>query len=154
MEIETGGPDGPVVSLSATFAAPVSRVWAAWTDPEQIARWFFASDGYSTNNVTSDLAELGRFTIDVRPPEGDVTEIRGFHIEVSPPDRLISTWRGTMSDEQYWTLVDVRIEPLDGGARLSLVHGMFECDSDRALHEQAWLSSLQSLGNYLETSSR
>lgn len=151
MEITTGGPDGPVVRLSSTFDAPVERVWVAWTTPAQIAKWFFAGEGYESTNITSELVELGDFTIDVRPPEGDVTEIRGHHVEVDAPHRLISTWRGTTADEQYWTLVDVRIDPTDGGgSRLTLTHGMFKTDSDRALHEQAWLLCLQALGAHLE----
>jgi uncharacterized protein YndB with AHSA1/START domain len=74
----------PVVRFERTFPYPVAAVWAAITDPPQLAAWF---------PTTVEFAELAagapiefRFPHDAYPPLGG--ELR----EVDPPRRLQFTW--------------------------------------------------------------
>jgi len=36
----TTNPPAGTLTLTATFAAPVERVWQVWADPRQLERWW------------------------------------------------------------------------------------------------------------------
>ncbi len=153
MMLETGSPTGPVVGLSADFRAPRDKVFAAWTQPALLEKWFFAEAGYRTHDVQMDLAALRPYQIVVTPPAGDSTRIRGNFVEVVPGERLVYTWTGACAGEQYWTLVNATFEDADGaGSRVRLNHGVFRTDSDRAMHEQGWFACIAALDRLLSES--
>jgi uncharacterized protein YndB with AHSA1/START domain len=60
------------VTLDRTFAAPRDRVFRAWTDPDQLARWW-GPTGFSTprESVTIELHPGGRYhkTMVLESPE-------------------------------------------------------------------------------------
>lgn len=151
MMLETVGPTGPVVGLSADFRAPRDKVFATWTQPGLIEKWFFAEAGYRTHDVQVKLEALGPYQIVVDPPDGgEPTRIHGHFVEVFGEERLVYTWTGACADEQYWTLVTATFSDKDGGgSRLELSHGVFRTDADRAMHEQGWLACLASLDRML-----
>lgn len=49
--------------------APVGQVWAAWTDPEKIARWWGPAGFHSTVEEL-DVREGGRFKVVMHGPDG------------------------------------------------------------------------------------
>jgi uncharacterized protein YndB with AHSA1/START domain len=147
MLITSESSTGPAVALSCSLRAPRPKVFRTWTDPSLLSKWFFAEEGFRTHDVTVDLRPLGAYQIVVSPVDGgDPTRIHGHYVDVEPDRALTYTWTGACADEQYWTLVNVRFdEAADGGTRLSLTHGVFRTDADRAMHEQGWFACLSSL---------
>lgn len=53
------------------IAAPVAVVWAAWTDPEALPRWW-GPDGFSCRTARIDIREGGEWVFDMIAPDGTV----------------------------------------------------------------------------------
>ena len=49
--------------------APVERVWAAWNDPQKIARWWGPA-GFRSTVEALDVREGGRFEVIMHGPDG------------------------------------------------------------------------------------
>lgn len=91
-----------VVTLTRTYDAPVDEVWDACTNIERIPRWFAP--------VTGELRLGGRYQV-----EGNA----GGTIErCDPPRSFAATWEfgGQVSG------IDVRVDPAEEGAVLTLEH--------------------------------
>ncbi|HEX4817238.1 MAG TPA: SRPBCC domain-containing protein [Nonomuraea sp.] len=79
-------------AFTRVLDAPRERVWAAWTRPERLFRWF---------GPRSMATPLGRVSLDVRPggawratvvgEEGFEVTFDGVYREVRPPVRLVFT---------------------------------------------------------------
>jgi uncharacterized protein YndB with AHSA1/START domain len=77
------------------FDAPRERVFAAYTDPALIPRW------WGPRRMTTAVAEMdvrpgGAWRFVMREGDGRETAFRGVYREVSPPERLVQTfeWEG------------------------------------------------------------
>jgi len=75
--------------------APRSRVWDAWTDPEQMKHWF-APKPFTLVVKSFDLRPGGRFEMAMRPPQGDDFPFSGTYREIAAPERLL--WNSEFSD--------------------------------------------------------
>jgi uncharacterized protein YndB with AHSA1/START domain len=82
-----------VLRIERTFAAPVQRVFEAWTSEEVLRRWLHAEPGWNTPVAEVDLRVGGRIRIVMRDPSG-ATEAgaTGEYQAVEPPHRLVFTW--------------------------------------------------------------
>lgn len=49
------------ITVHTTVRAPLAKVWAAWTLPEHIVRWAFASDNWEAPEAENDLRIGGKF---------------------------------------------------------------------------------------------
>lgn len=49
------------ITIETTVHADPADVWAAWTKPEHITRWAFASDDWIAPHAGNDLRTGGRF---------------------------------------------------------------------------------------------
>ena len=67
--------------------APRERVFHAWTDAEQLQRWF-GPEGFDTK-VVLDAARGGALRIDMRSPSGEMYPVKGTPQEIVVPDRLV-----------------------------------------------------------------
>jgi uncharacterized protein YndB with AHSA1/START domain len=76
--------------LSRTFDAPRERVFEAWTDPKQLARWWGPA-GFTNPACEMDVRPGGRYRIVMRSPEGQDYPISGEFREVVRPSRLVMT---------------------------------------------------------------
>jgi uncharacterized protein YndB with AHSA1/START domain len=54
--------------VTRVFDAPVERVWNAWTDPEQVMRWW-GPQGFTSPSCKIDLREGGKFIFHMRAPK-------------------------------------------------------------------------------------
>ncbi|MBD8080255.1 SRPBCC family protein [Cellulosimicrobium arenosum] len=95
-----------VVTLTRTYPADVEDLWDAVTNPERIPRWFLP--------VSGDLRLGGTYQTD-----GNA----GGEIRVcDAPRHLRLTWVMGPPTPQDASIVDVRLEPLAEGTRLTLEH--------------------------------
>lgn len=123
----------------------VERVWAALTEPDQIARWF------------GDTAELdlvpggaGLFTW------GDTDRSAVVVETVEPPRRFAFWWNSGSGDRVEpgnRTLVDFTLEPDGDGTRLRLLESGFASLDDparqHAANSDGWTVELAELEAYL-----
>ncbi len=78
----------PQVLLTRVLDAPRARVFKAWTDAQQLARWWGPKD--FTNPVCEiDCCASGTLRIHMRGPDGTVYPMSGTYREVCAPERIV-----------------------------------------------------------------
>lgn len=81
------------LTITRTYPAPREKVFRAWTDPQELKKWWAAGPGYTTPFAEVDLRVGGRYRLAMKPPDKDVVHVVvGVYREVRPPERLIYTW--------------------------------------------------------------
>ncbi len=85
------------IVLSRVIAAPRSRVFQAFTDPSQIARWF-GPQGFTTETLEIDIREGGRWRFVYTGPDGTRYDNRMVFLRVDVP-RLLEIEHGSDIDD-------------------------------------------------------
>lgn len=76
--------------LERLLDAPRASIWRAWTDPEQVVKWF-APKPWSVARAELDVRPGGTSLIVMRSPEGQEFPGRGVYLEVVENERLVFT---------------------------------------------------------------
>ena len=76
--------------IERTVSAPPERVWAAWTKPEHVKRWFTPAP-WTTAECEIDLRPGGKFRTVMRGPEGEQSRVNACYLEVVENQRLVWT---------------------------------------------------------------
>jgi uncharacterized protein YndB with AHSA1/START domain len=86
----------PVFELELTHIinAPRTRVFEAWTKPEQMSQWF-APKPYQLMINQMDFRPGGRFSMAMRGPDGNDFPFTGVYREIVSPAKLV--WSGEFS---------------------------------------------------------
>ncbi|HKW38238.1 MAG TPA: SRPBCC domain-containing protein, partial [Burkholderiales bacterium] len=137
-------------SILATveIAAPPERVFRALTSGEEIVRWWGSDGAYRTTAWQVDLRPGGAWRADGKGADGTTFSVGGRIVEVDPPRKLVQTWKSDW-DPGPETTVTFRIDPIDGGTRLTLRHdGFVESESCRS-HSDGWQQILGWLVEHL-----
>jgi uncharacterized protein YndB with AHSA1/START domain len=127
--------------VSRTLPAPRARVFAAWTEPKLLSRWW-GPRGYTTPSAEIDLRPGGAFRLAMQSPEGDVKLLTGEYREVRPPARLVYTWR---FDAGETTLVTVEFNDRGSATEIVLTHERFATEQARTQHQRGWGGCLDRL---------
>lgn len=107
------------ITLTRLIKAPPSRVWAAWTDPALLPRWF-GPKGYSCTTHEIDLRPGGVWRFDMTGPDGKAWPNRHrFHLQI--PERRLEFTLDSDDDASPQLSVVVTLEPEAGGTRLTQV---------------------------------
>ena len=133
------------IERELVLSVPVERVWAALTDPAELAKWF------------GDGAE-----IDLRPGGAALLTFGDERcpmvvVAVEPMRRFAYYWQPGMSHEaevplDNRTLVEFTLEPAGAGTRLTLVESGFTTLHDPGVREgnvEGWGVELGELRAYL-----
>ena len=77
------------ILITRTFEAPRERVFAAWTEPEQVAAWF-GPEGFHTpvESVHIELRPGGRFELTM-VRDGKSYPVRYEIVELVPPELIV-----------------------------------------------------------------
>ena len=108
------------ITIARIVAATPERVFAAWTDAEQLAAWWWPQLDGTTYDVDARLG--GRFRIH---SSGIGATVTGVYTEVEPPRRLVFTWSWEDEGEPEAVVEDtvvVTFEPDDGGTLVTVAH--------------------------------
>jgi uncharacterized protein YndB with AHSA1/START domain len=82
-----------VLRIERSFAAPIERVFAAWTSEDVLRRWLHASPDWETPTAEVDLRVGGMIRIVMLDPSnGFERGATGEYTVVEPPHRLVFTW--------------------------------------------------------------
>jgi len=76
--------------LERVIDVPSERVWAAWTTPEHLKKWFTPAP-WITVDCEIDLRPGGIFRTTMRSPEGQEFPNLGCYLEVVPGRKLVWT---------------------------------------------------------------
>jgi uncharacterized protein YndB with AHSA1/START domain len=89
---DSPGTNRPFTIRQQIKASP-ERVFKAWTDPEQISRWFVPVDGWSApvDLIGVDTSAGGSWRVSMVDEKGEAYPAVFHYREVSEPNRLVFT---------------------------------------------------------------
>jgi uncharacterized protein YndB with AHSA1/START domain len=134
-------PQAPSLTLKRTLKAPAAKVFAAWTQPEFLKRWFGPTDDYVVQVAETDLRVGGRYRLMGRGPSGEDHSVGGVYREIVPDRKLVFTWAWESAPERE-SLVTVDIKPEGAGCVLTLTHERFFDEAARDRHRAGWSGTL------------
>lgn len=71
------------ITVETIVNSPLAKVWEAWTKPEHITKWAFASDDWEAPSAENDLREGGRFKTVMAAKDGSAGfDFTGTYTEV------------------------------------------------------------------------
>ena len=146
------------VFISRIFDAPRELVFKAWTDPEQLARWY-APNGCTIHFSSIDVVKGGRFHSCVRSPKFHDCWCVGVYKEIIVPEKIVFTM--AVSDEKGnllnatdagmdpdWpeeTTVTVSFEEIGSKTRLTLHQTVGEALAKRTGAHPSWIEMMDRL---------
>ena len=133
----------PSLTLKRRLNAAAEKVYAAWTDPEKIVKWF-GPDAGPVTRAEIDLRVGGRYTIAFSTEDGEKHQVGGIYREVVPNERLVFTWAWHTMQERE-SLVTITVKPDGDGSILTLLHEKFFDEAARDGHMRGWSGSLDKL---------
>jgi uncharacterized protein YndB with AHSA1/START domain len=126
--------------------APPEKVYAAWTDPEKIARWIGPKQVVSARAET-DPRVGGHYHFHMRTSDGEEHDVSGVYHEVVPNEKLVFTWAWKSTPERE-SRVTITFKADGDGTMLTLLHEQFFDEEARDRHKQGWSGSLDKLERY------
>jgi uncharacterized protein YndB with AHSA1/START domain len=138
------------VRITHVFDAPRELVFAAWTDPEQVARWW-APDGFDIPPESVEIEPWvgGRFNLTMVESAGDGRFwYRSEIIELSEPELIVLRGEPIPEAGIEETITRVAFEEEEGRTRMSLTSGPYT-DEMRANAEAGWVQGIANLERLL-----
>jgi len=137
------------VILERLLAGSPDQAFHAWTDPEQLVKWF-GPEGFVTSDVTVDTRVGGRWANTMTSPEGKRYVSSGEIREFVPSARLVIFDEGKGEPMLgHATKITVSFEPFGSGTTMRLVHGVFKSVEMRDECARGWTSTFNRLERLL-----
>lgn len=143
------GSQNETLVVRKTIQAMPERLFAAWTEPEQLRAWW-GPEGVICIAADVDLRRGGRYRIGNKLPDQRMLWIVGEFEVVEPPHRLVYTWRVegiSETDER----VTVQFESKGTTTEVIVKHERIPNRELRDQHQQGWKGCLSGLAKYLQT---
>ncbi|MFI5228908.1 MAG: SRPBCC domain-containing protein [Gemmatimonadales bacterium] len=134
-------PTPNVVRVSQTIRATPERLFHAWTDPAQLARWWrMNGPGWTFAGAALDLRVGGQYRLAMTGPDGKTHTAFGVYREIDPPKRLAFTWEWEDPERRIGnTVVTVDIHGLSTDtSEIILTHEGFADIAQAPGHESGW----------------
>ena len=131
------------LTLTRIMRAPREDVFAAWTEPEALKRWW-GPGPVICPEAHVDLCEGGTYRLANREPDGSIVWITGRFERVRAPEELVYTWSVSILPGEP-TLVRVLFLPHAEGTELVLTHERFVAMPVRDMHLQGWNGCIDKL---------
>jgi uncharacterized protein YndB with AHSA1/START domain len=139
----------PSLTLKRRLKASPAEVYAAWTDPAKIVKWF-GPDAGPVHQAEIDPKVGGRYFVLFNTEDGEEHHVSGVYREVVPNEKLVFTWAWRTMPERE-SVVTVLIAPDGDGSLLTLMHERFFDEPARNRHRQGWSGCLDKLVRYFES---
>jgi len=152
-------PGEHALNITRVFDAPLEKVWRAWTEPEEMKRWYGPKD-YTAPVCEVDLRVGGKMLACMRSPEGTDFWSTGTYLEIVPFSRLVCTdsfadevgrvvpasHYGMEEDFPLELLVTVNFEDLGSGrSRFNIHHVGFSSAEMAEMTAAGWNESFDKL---------
>ncbi len=137
----------PSLTLSRRLNASPEQVYAAWTEPKQLIRWFGPENINAITHAETDVRVGGRFRVIMEDDKGELHNVSGVYQEVVPHTKLRFTWSWITTPERE-SVVTVTFAPAAGGTLLTLLHEQLFDEAARDGHTHGWTGSLVKLEAY------
>ncbi len=107
------------VALERVIAAPRSKIYRAWLDPELLARWF-GPDDFTVTVATIDERVGGQHDVEMLGPDGGHVHFVSVIEELVPDERIVLTFKFDPSAEE--TKLTVTLSDANGGGTAIRLH--------------------------------
>jgi uncharacterized protein YndB with AHSA1/START domain len=94
------------VAITHVFDAPAAKVFAAYTDPKQVPKWW-GPKGNGVRVETMDVRPGGAWRFVQRGPDGRDFATHGTYVEVTPVTRLVYTFQAEGMPHSVTTTVEL-----------------------------------------------
>lgn len=138
--------------VTRVIDAPRALVFKAWTEPEQVARWW-GPQGFTTTFCDMDIRPGGTFRFCMRSPAGTDHWKRGVYGEIVAPERIVFTfaWDDAAGNPGHELLTTVTFAEQGRKTKLTLHQAVFETVEGCNDHQGGWTSCLERFGEYMTT---
>lgn len=130
-----------------TILATPERLFDAWTQPEQLTKWWGPS-GASCPHADLDLRVGGSYRITNLFATHEKLHISGEFQVIERPNKLVYTWRIEESEGPA-ELVTVLFEEREAGTELIVIHERISDAQMAEGHEAGWHACIDGLVAYL-----
>jgi uncharacterized protein YndB with AHSA1/START domain len=140
------------LDVRRTVAAPIEKVFEAFTKPEIMKRWFCLGTSQRVEVKELDLRVGGRLRVEVTEKDGRLWKLISQYVEVSPPRRLAFTWQWDGHPEHGETLVTVELRQLGQSSftEVHMHHGEFPNAKACGEHVQGWSECFDNLDKAIQ----
>ncbi len=133
------------ITISTQVKAPIEKVWAAWTSPEAITQWNFASEDWCCPTAEIDLEEDGTFNYRMEAQDGSMGfNFSGKFILILSQARIDFV----LEDDRK---VSVRFAQIEGAVEVSEIFTA-ENEHSAEMQKKGWQAILDNFKSYVETS--
>jgi uncharacterized protein YndB with AHSA1/START domain len=139
------------IEIRRTFEAPLALVWEAWTDPDQLTKWW-GPKGFTTprDSITMDVRPGGVFALTMVGPDGSRFDDNGHFQEVVEHQRLAFGGDVPNMDLLKSAYTEVTFTDLgDGRTEVFVVSTMMAADIMPEMARQGWSSQFDKLDELL-----
>ncbi|MBK9339290.1 MAG: SRPBCC family protein [Rhodoferax sp.] len=130
------------VTIETTVKAPIAKVWAAWTTPDDIKQWNAASHDWHTTQAVVDLREGGAFSSRMEAKDGSFGfDFAGIYTKVVSNELLEFTFGDRAA----------KVEFLNGENGV-LGRETFDAETEHPIEmqRQGWQSILNNFAKHVE----
>jgi len=138
------------LTVRRTFQAPRDGVFRAWTNAQELARWFAPSAEYSTKVPELDLKVGGKYKVEMHHKSGNIHTVEGTYREIKPPEKIAFTWRWESGPEAQESLVTIEFLDLGSSTEILLTHVQLPSAEEREKHAHGWNGCLEQLARFVE----
>jgi uncharacterized protein YndB with AHSA1/START domain len=134
------------VHITHVFDAPREAVFAAWTDPEQLASWW-APDGFEIppESVEVEARVGGRFHLTmVDVSSGERFPYHAEIVEISEPERIVLRAEAIPDAGIEETITRIRLDADGARTRMTITSGPYT-DDVRPSAEAGWFDLIANL---------
>lgn len=130
--------------VSRFIKSPPERVFAAWTDPDQLLKWW-GPRGVQCARAEMDGRKGGTYRIDNRLPDGSLVVIAGRFLTWDPPSLLSYTWWVEPGAQPEAEHVTVHFAAVESGTNVTVIHERIVDPAVRKSHRAGWEGCLEGL---------
>jgi uncharacterized protein YndB with AHSA1/START domain len=130
------------ITVETIVNAPIAKVWAAYTTPDDIKQWNAASDDWHTTKSTVDLREGGAFSSRMEAKDGSFGfDFAGTYTKIVP-QKLIEYTFGDRTGV---------VEFLPGSNGVT-VRSTFDAETQHSIEQQrqGWQAILHNFAKHVE----
>ena len=134
------------ITVETSVAAPIDRVWQAYTTPADIVTWNAASDDWHTTKATVDLREGGAFSSRMEAKDGSMGfDFAGTYTKIIEHKRI----EYAFGDRK----AEVEFVPCANGV---VVRVAFDGETTHSVEQQqaGWQAILDNFARYVEAKQR